>query len=365
MKAPGKTFRFILFAGAAFLSPCAPWESAAHARTENAAPMSFPAPVQDAGTARWFEALRAADLELAMIGYRLATANAPLCRRLEPGTGIRFQTLDQFLDTQREAARRHFGFAGEVAVEAVVPDSPADRAGLRADDTILHFGPIDMADLQGAPGTTDRLVAVEQAVAALPPDRPIQIRALRGGAPVALTLNPVPACRGRVELRLANDFDAVSDGVMVQVSVRLLEDYPADFVAAVMAHEYAHLLLGHAARMRAQGVDFGILSGFGRNVRYFRQTETEADILSVAVLVNAGYPADLPVRFWNVFGPEHADGAVTLRTYPAWRDRVATMAHEAARIGRDPVLPVVPPILSARERPLDGDWRTLLVRARR
>src|SRR5687768_4993873 len=57
-----------------------------------------------------FEAVRKADLDLGRIGWKLATANAALCDRLEPGLGFQLHTLDQFDDSSRDAARAHFGF---------------------------------------------------------------------------------------------------------------------------------------------------------------------------------------------------------------------------------------------------------------
>src|SRR3546814_10543788 len=65
-------------------------------------------------------------------------------------------------------------------------------------------------------------------------------------------------------------------------------DYP-QWVAAPIAHELAHNILRHRERLEAKGVNYGLLSGIGRNVGYFRQTELEADILSVSLLANANY----------------------------------------------------------------------------
>src|SRR3546814_7590243 len=65
-------------------------------------------------------------------------------------------------------------------------------------------------------------------------------------------------------------------------------DYP-QWVAAPIAHELAHNILRQRERLEAKGVNYGLLSGIGRNVGYFRQTELEADILSVSLPANAHY----------------------------------------------------------------------------
>jgi hypothetical protein len=98
-----------------------------------------------------FEGFRAADLRLATAGYRLSTANAALCDRLEPGHGIQVHTLDQYAPALRPAVAAHFRFAGALAVEGVVSGSPAERAGVRPDDTIVRFGDIG-AGLYGPAG---------------------------------------------------------------------------------------------------------------------------------------------------------------------------------------------------------------------
>lgn len=311
-----------------------------------------------------FEAIRAADMRLAAMGWRLASANAPLCDRLEPGTGLQLHTLDQFEGGDREAAQRHFGFEAPVAVEGVVAGTPAARAGIRADDSIVRIGTLDLRQGKGEPGTTDRLVATQLALAALPPDAPIRLELLRRGQWLRVTVDPVPVCRSRFELRLADDLRASADGTMVQISSRFFDDYPEDQVAAVVAHEFSHNILRHRARLEARGVSFGMLSGFGGNVKYFRQTELEADLLSLYLLNNAGYPPRAAPAFWRVFGPRRIFGFLTSRSHPHWRDRVATLEAEIARIERVSVRPIVPPLVAERDRPLSGDWEALLIPAR-
>src|SRR3546814_9790493 len=64
-----------------------------------------------------FEAIRSVDTDIAAIGYRLATANAPLCDRQEPGLGLLLHTPDQYARDVRGEALRHFRFAGLVRSE--------------------------------------------------------------------------------------------------------------------------------------------------------------------------------------------------------------------------------------------------------
>lgn len=310
-----------------------------------------------------FEAIRAVDATMARIGFRLATANAPLCDRLEPGLGLLLHTPSQYADDLRAAAKRHFQFDGPVGVEAVLAGSPAAAAGIAADDTLLGIGAASFAAAEpNAETSTAALIRIADQLASQPADRPMEVRGRRDGHTYLRTVDPVPACRTRFEVAIGPDFTAEADGEMVQVGSRFFEQYPEDQVAAAIAHELAHNILRHRERLEAQGVSYGMLSGFGRNVRYFRQTELEADILSVSLLANAGYDPNAAVRFWRAFGPEHAGGILRSRSHPGWRDRIATIERAIAELGTE--RPSRPAVLASRDRPLDGNWQALLARSR-
>lgn len=309
-----------------------------------------------------FEQLRASDLEMATIGWRLASANAIMCDRLEPGLGLQLHTLDQFSPKMRESARVHFKFTTPVAIEGVVEGGPAARAGLRADDAVVRIGSVDMAASSGKPGSASRLAEVQLAVADLPTDRPVEVQVVRSGNPITVTVQPVPSCRSRFELEISDAFNAFADGVKVQVTSKLLETYSGDRAAAAVAHEFSHIVLHHRDRLKEKGVTFGMLSGFGGSVKYFRQTEIQADILSAYLLANAGYDPEAATEFWRDFGPNHAGGVFRSRSHPYWKDRIATLDAEIAKIRADPQRPHVSKLIAERDQPLDGNWEALLVR---
>lgn len=309
-----------------------------------------------------FDAVRAADLQLARIGFRLATANAPLCDRLEPGTGLLLHTPELYASGIRAEARTHFKLTTRAGVEAVVPGSPAAQAGVRADDAVVTIA----GEAPPAADPSDDTAAINRLydrLAALPATQAITLRYRRDGVEAVTTIQPVPACRTRFELRIANDFTSLADGRLVQVPAKLAEEYGENGLVAIVAHELAHNIMRHRERLNALGVDFGMMSAFGRNVRYFRQAETEADILAVYLLANAGYDPQIAVDFWNRFGPAEAGGVLRARTHPAWRDRVATMAHHIALIRANPNRPIIPPLIATRAKPMDGDWQAILIRA--
>lgn len=312
---------------------------------------------RDGNDAALYEGFRTVDMQLATAGFRLSTGNAALCDRREPGHGIQLHTLDQYAPQLRAGVAAHFGFAGAVAVEGVVAGSPAERAGVRADDTIRSFGPIAIAPQADGPASSNRFVTLWASVAALPLDAPIRLELIRAGAPLSLTIAPVPACLTRYELAITTALEASADGEMVRISSGYYDRFGPELVVAAIAHELAHNILRHRERLKAAGAEFGILSGFGRNADLFRQTELQADILAVHLLARAGYPADLASRFRQHPTAKALSGAFQARSHPHWKDRLRVALAEEARIA---VEGPGAPFVAESDTPLTGDWRPLV-----
>lgn len=311
--------------------------------------LAAPAPPQ-AVAPSFYETLRAADGRLAAIGHRLAVANAPLCDRLQPATGLVVHALAQYGSGERDVARRAFGFEAPVAVEAVVADGPADRAGVRADDALLS---VDGAPLEASgQGVVDRDRALDL-IERSAPGTPVTLSMKRDGRPISLRVSSLVACRARFELILGRGSYAGADGRAVKLGERFFERYSDEEIAVVVAHELAHIVLRHAERLDAVGADRGLLKEFGRNGRLFRRTEREADELSVHLLANAGYDPLLTSRFWRERGGEIDHGIFRARTHASSKDRAAAMEAVARSIAgaARPSVPVA--LLATRAKPLD------------
>lgn len=295
------------------------------------------------------EALRAADLRLAAIGHRLAVANAPLCDRLQPGLGVVVHAVNQYGAGERDAARRAFGFETPVAMEAVVPGAPADRAGVRADDSLVAVGGVPVVG--GGEGITDRDRALDLLEAGTP-DGVVPLTLRRGGATRTVTVQPVPACRTRFELLLGRGFYAGSDGRVVKLGERFFERYADQEIAVIVAHELAHAILRHRERLNAAEVDRGVLKEFGRNGRLFRRTEVEADELGVHLLANAGYDPFAAARFWRTRGGDIDHGIFRARTHPSSKARADALERVAREIADKPRPSTPAALLATREQPL-------------
>lgn len=304
-------------------------------------------------SAATFAALRTADARMAGIAYRLTTANAALCRDLVPVPGWAIHSLGQYDPALRDAARASFGFEAPIAVEAVVAGTPAARGGISANDSLVAVNGTALA--AAAPGPTAASTARDAAVALVarqPAAAPLRVELLRGGKRREVTVAPSPGCPGTFEILLGPAMDASADGSIVQIGVRFFERYTDDQVAVVVAHELAHNILRHRVRLDAAKVSRGLLSEIGRNGRLFRRTETEADLLGMHLLRNAGYDPSSAVAFWRDHGGDIDGGVFRSRTHPASSARAQAIRDEIARIPADAPTPYLPPLLATRDAPL-------------
>lgn len=299
-----------------------------------------------------FELLRRDDLRLAQIGERLAIANAPLCRRKQPWIGVVIHSLEQYQPSVREAARSAFGFASPLAIEAVVPGGPAHRVGIIKDDGLLaiadHPLPERMEQVSPSAATRSRDFANAQ-LAALSPSKPLVLRIRHAGVEREVSIVPHPGCRAQFEVHYIDE--AAADGVIVQIGASFLDKLDDDWLAVVVAHELAHIILRHRERMEAAGVSYGLLAEFGKSGRLHARAEQEADQLSVYLLANAGYDPMLAARFWRGPGRQFDGGLLRSRIYPDRKERARVLEAEAAAIAGS-ALPVVPSLVALADQPM-------------
>ncbi|WP_093664180.1 M48 family metallopeptidase [Sphingomonas gellani] len=301
-----------------------------------------------------FSALAAVDTQLSTIGQRLVTANVALCDRHGPAPGWVLHALGQYEPGLRDAARARFGFDGPVAIETLVPGSPAAVAGIVAGDALLSVNgqAIDQSPPGNAANTVQR-DAAEALVMRQPADAPLDVALSRGGQKRRVTVPATPGCAASFEVLLGNGMDASSDGRRVQIGVRFLARYSDAEVAAVVAHELAHVVLHHREQLEAAGVKDGMLAEVGRSGRLHRRAEDEADRLSVALLYNAGYDPAVAARFWRDHGGDVDGGLFRSRTHPPSKARAAAIDAEVAAIPAGAARPYTPAVLATRTQPMN------------
>lgn len=277
--------------------------------------------------------MRVLDERVATVGYRLAVAGLDLCRDQAWLPGFALHDLSQYAAEDRPAVSRTFGLDAGPGILAVAESGPAMRAGLRHDDVVLRLDGV--APPTGPPPARPSFDRMEQILAALDEalaDGAVQIEVRRAGAPMTIALRAERGCATRFQLIPSRRLNALADGRYVQVTTAI-GDYVADDqeLAAVLAHELAHNVLRHRARLDAAGISRGLLGNFGRNARLIRETEAEADRLSIYLLDRAGYDPEAAVRFWERFGRRGLN-FIGSPTHGNWRTRVAMFRAEIENV---------------------------------
>ncbi|MET0178934.1 MAG: M48 family metalloprotease [Novosphingobium sp.] len=284
--------------------------------------LAVSAPVAAQAAPAPLAALQTLDARVQSVGWRLTRGNARFCRGAVPGIGLQLQDAAGYADPR--AIRAALRLPGDIAVGAVAADSPASRAGLAANDPLVEVAGQQAAALPRArPGDYARLANLHDRIdAALAATARVALVRLRNGREERLEIAGEPACPSRFEM-LSEGTRAAADGRRVVVGRKLVERFPEDeLLAAVLAHELAHNLLGHRARLDAQGRAWSTV----------KATEREADRLSVWLLTNAGYPPEAAVRFFERWGPANDLGIFTEPTHDRWETRAKRVAAEIAKM---------------------------------
>lgn len=274
-----------------------------------------------------YRALVEQDLRLATVGYRLASANAPFCERKARNTAMVLHDVAQYADTTTAFAA--FKFPKPIAVAAVVTGGPADLAGIKSGDGIQAIGDssLNLDDqLEQAP-TYERIAeANDRITQSLEKGHSVQLRLLRGASPTIAALAPPLVCASKFWVDTRNKLDAGADGSQVRVTTGLmLFASDDDELAAVVAHELSHNILGHRDRLNAK-----------RGTKAVLATEIEADRLSIWLMANAGYDPVAALRFAERYGRKTGLGIFSDGTHLRWKNRVKVMQAEIDLIARTP-----------------------------
>ena len=277
---------------------------------------------------------------------------AVIARRCRDGRSSRSVNLRRHRGRWRSGCS---GSSDRSRSKAVVAGSAADRAGVGANDSLVSIDGTAFAAGDPAPGPADSATrdAALALIAGQAVGHPLIVATVHDGIARTRTIDAPVGCRSNFEILLGPGMDASSDGTVVQIGVRFFERYGDDDVAAVVAHELSHTILRHRPRLDAAKVNRGLFAEMGRNGRLFRQTEGDADLLSVALLYNAGYDPQDAVRFWREHGGDVDGGLFRSRTHPSAGARAAAIAAEVARIPAGAPRPYMPPVLATRDQPLN------------
>lgn len=268
-------------------------------------------------------AMRERDQTLLDIAWKLTTANAPFCENANPAIGIMFLDTGSFPDPAE--INEALEMDGNVLVQAVAKGSPAESSGfaplmpiIAIDDEITAWAP------QVASPTWEYLRHLNQRLSDSLSDSGSVNMYYLGLTGISRTslVKGAPACTASIEQRDGED-RAQADSTRIMIGSNFPGfAYPEEEFAAAIAHELAHIVLGHSAWLDEEG----------RNRRNVRRTEREADRLAPWLLANAGYDPLAAERFMRRWGPNHSGGLFRKRTHDGWDERADATAAEATLV---------------------------------
>jgi hypothetical protein len=269
--------------------------------------------------------------------YRLVTHNRQFCRdALAAEPGFALHGLEQYGPADRKAAASSFRLGSPVGVIAVVADSPADRAGLRADDQLISVNGRKLPSLptDATTPTNARVKATRNALLAEMAEGEVSLVVARADGERVVRFTADVGCRSTIELVPGDVVNASADGQSVIISAGLLERCATDGdLAFVIAHELAHNLLHHPAKLTGVGAsEKGLLSTSKPGTAGMRRTEEDADRLGASLAMAAGYDLGSTASFLRSL-PDQGDGDATSSTHPALGRRLALLAAVIADFG--------------------------------
>jgi len=297
-----------------------------------------------------YRALIDEDLRLAAIGYRLASANAPYCKRKERNPGWVIHDVAQYPDLA--PAKAAFGFDQPIHIAAVIKDGPADRANIKAGDGFVGLGGATLYWPAMPVGETgyERIASFKQLFTERSSGKPeLAVQFSRDGADFTTILLAPLICASDFQIDTSDGVDAGANGTIVRVTYGMMAFVEDDAeLAALVAHELSHNILSHRERLNAQGVDRGLGRLFGKSKKAILATEIEADRLSVWLMANAGYDPEAALRFWERYGRKYGLGIFSEGTHLRWKNRVKLMQSEIDLIAKtDKRAGTLPPPLLA------------------
>ncbi|UZK69915.1 M48 family metallopeptidase [Sphingomonas sp. S1-29] len=273
-----------------------------------------------------FQQLRAQDLRVASVAYRLAVSGSALCpTATEPQSGIVLHSLAQYAEGDRAAAAEHLGLGDGVTVLGVTAGSAADRAGLSAKDVVLSIGGAVLVD--ATPSSAARLLADALAQGAT------TIVVARGGGNRELRLAAERGCPTRAELLTDTRVNAWADGERVMLTTGIVaETQTDDELAIVIAHEMAHNILRHRSQLGASAAQSALLPGAGSPaaMQAARETEEEADRFAVGIAGAAGYDLAQAAPFLERLLVKGGIAQAAADTHPAGERRIALLTAAVA-----------------------------------
>lgn len=297
---------------------------------------AVPAAIESRGST-----LRGEDLRVAAIAYRIGRLGARFCSDTYPLTGLLLHHLAEYDSDGRKTMMEAYQLHRGPGVLAVLDDSPAAAAGLRAGDVLLSINgqafqsPLQIAAEPDREKWRQAVIATESRIESELRKGPARLQIVREGRQLSLSLGSIRGCPTRVRLARSSQTNAfANDGYVIMTVAMMNFTRSDDELALVLAHELAHNILDHPQRLRDQKVPSGgFFRSFGKNASRVRATEEEADRLGIKLLWAAGYDVGVAIPFWRRMYAAFDKGPQLFRTHPGIAARERLIREAIAELG--------------------------------
>lgn len=250
------------------------------------------------------------------VSYPLLTKGADLCGdNIRYTTGMALANSTTLLGEQfRQTAEADYGLSNAVQVVYVVPQSAADRAGVKTGDTLTQIASRPVA----GSGSEVVKLALNQITEQTRNGQPLRIdiqRKTRNNPQQSLLITPDRACNYPVVLGNGDEVNAYADGNQVVIQRGMLRFATNDTeLGLVISHEIAHNSMGH---MRAKMTNYtlgslldiaaqvllkvptqGLFGSLGGNA-FSQGFEAEADYVGLYIMAQSGGDIENAPQFWR------------------------------------------------------------------
>ncbi|MDP0500787.1 MAG: M48 family metallopeptidase [Verrucomicrobiota bacterium JB022] len=271
-----------------------------------------------------------------------------------PSLGILLYHPSASPENLRAAAEALWPMPQGLRIWAVAPGSPAEAAGLRADDLLLA---VDDASLPDGPDGLPFLLSQ------LTTEHDLRLTIRRGEEELTFTARPQPIADVTIQLSWRQEANARASFTQIEMQAGMIRFCETDAeLSFVIAHELAHVMLHHvrktllnyatgtladAALMVARIPSPNAL-GLAGATRYAKEFEIETDYLSLYLLAASGLEIADALPFWRRIGllhpPREAEGVPLFPSHPDTAERYLRMeaAIEEIRAKEETGQPLFP-----------------------
>ncbi len=292
------------------------------------------------------------------IAFPLLQSGADLnTTKVRPYLGIQYRNMPAMPKDFRQAGARLYGMDNTLQIIEVVPESPADLAGLQPGDKLVsldgHTFPKGSSANLKMPRFLKKHLATGQ---------PAVISVLRDGEEMSLILTPVNVSDFYLFFLYQDaGFNAFADGKSMYFTSGILRFAQSDdALALIIGHELAHNVMTHMRAKKANyllgtildvaaaagGVDTQNAFGKMASKAHAKKFEQEADYVGLYIMARAGIEIQESANFWRRFAAEIPKGVRRsfLSTHPSTPERFLAMEQtiEEIQLKRQAGLPILP-----------------------